>query len=157
MPPSTRTDWTRLQPPASCRLTELSVRTTLFPRRPDLSNRVTEGSENSYEEWGRGYRGREGGRENRRGMERGRTRGRGMERKREGIGGERKRRMERERGRGREEERDRERLFIRLTMVWEHQLLPLLVTVLLFEWLNMFIHLNSDLLCLIPTLNLQAT
>lgn len=47
MPPSTSTEWTLLQPPTIWRLTALSVRTTLFPRRPPRSNRVMEGSENS--------------------------------------------------------------------------------------------------------------
>lgn len=50
MPPSTSTDWTLLQPPVSGRLTLPSVRTTLLPRRPQRSNRVREGSENSWKD-----------------------------------------------------------------------------------------------------------
>lgn len=54
MPPSTSIDWTRLQPPASWRLTVPSVRITLLPRRPHRSNSVMDGSENSWQKKERG-------------------------------------------------------------------------------------------------------
>lgn len=48
MPPPTIKDWTLLQPAVNGRLTVPSVRTTLLPRRPQRSNRVIDGRENSW-------------------------------------------------------------------------------------------------------------